>query len=162
MNPRQAKVCVVVALCAFGMGPSDTVRAASPATACALLTQAQVSAALGVPVSPGKNYGVETACQWAYRGASDADTRVVDFAIISPRALDGARMMASMSSAASIAPVRGLGDEAFYFITGPIITLTFRKGGAAYKVYFQHGGSLSVDQIKAQEKTLALHVLEKS
>ena len=44
---------------------SYTVQSFAADEACTLITQAQVSAALEIPVNPGEPIGRPSACQWA-------------------------------------------------------------------------------------------------
>ena len=55
----------------------------------------------------------------------------------------------------SATPTTGVGDDAFYVTTEFGISLYTRKGNTAF-VLGVHDKTLPPDQIKAQEKTLAL------
>jgi hypothetical protein len=132
---------------------------AAPASdACSLLTQAQVSSALGVSVDAGKG-PVPKLCQWAQPGNVGADLLKVDLTLIPVEGFTAAK---TPNEKTSVTPVGGLGDDAYYFATaaGKFMTIRVMKGSSAFSISV-HGGKPSVEQIKAIEKTLAQEALAK-
>jgi hypothetical protein len=140
---------------------------AAPATdACALLTQAQVTAAIGVPMGPGQSSGSSPSmCVWYEPGGSAAKPsakRVL---------LDVFGQMGSLTPVDRFNngktpikgikknPVSGVGDDAYSIVTpgiGP--GLNVKKGNSAFQIRVY--GS-TPDQIEALEKTLAQAVAAK-
>jgi hypothetical protein len=135
--------------------------AGPPTDACALLTQAQVSSALGTSVGAGQRLvsSQPAICGWGQM----AGKRVV---------LSIYTQMGSMTPVQRYnnakntpvkgiikTPVSGIGDDAVYMTTPGFGTgLFFRKGSAAFdlRVY-----GFPLDQLKEKEKTLALDIIGK-
>jgi hypothetical protein len=139
---------------------------AAPATedACALLSQAQVSAALGVPVDAGKQIGPSSAlCGWKQpNDPSHTGNRAMlslyrAMGKISPaeRFENGKIPMQGITKT----PISGVGDEAYYIDTpGLGMGLNVKKGASVFQVRVY---GFPVDQVRAIEKTLAQEVLGK-
>jgi hypothetical protein len=129
-----------------------------PSDACSLLTQAQVSAVLGVSVGAGQRL-VSTSpllCGWEQPGGSIANSKRVVVAIIKIDQFTHEKtpLPGIIETSAS-----GLGDEAHYMTTPGFGTgLSVKKGSFAFKVRVY---GYSLDQTKAMEKTLAQDVLAK-
>jgi hypothetical protein len=132
--------------------------AAPPGDACSLLTQDQVSAALGVSVAAGQGI-VPKLCQWSQPAKPGADVMKLDLTIITMDGFTGAK---TERGPVTTTPVSGLGDEAYYFAmaSGDRMTLRVKKGSVALSIRV-YGGGLSVDQIKAKERALAPAILAK-
>jgi hypothetical protein len=132
--------------------------------ACALLSQAQVSAALGVPVDAGKQIGPSSAlCGWKQpNDPSHTGNRVLlsiyrTLGKISPveRFENGKIPMQGITKT----PISGVGDDAYYIDTpGMGMGLNVKKGASSFQVRVY---GFPADQIRAIEKTLALEVLGK-
>jgi hypothetical protein len=62
----------------------------------------------------------------------------------------------------SVVPVSGLGDDAYYFAMkdGKFMSIRVMKGSSAFSINVR-GGSPSVEQIKAIEKTLAREAVDR-
>jgi hypothetical protein len=126
--------------------------AQSASDACSLLTQAQVSAAVGAQVGAGTYVmpTFKTTCTWTATG------KIVTLMTTTPATFEAGKT----SPAYKVVPVIGVGDEAYYVVTGgTMVGLVTRKGSVAYKtsVYIQ----LPVDTLESMEKTLALEVASK-
>jgi hypothetical protein len=130
---------------------------AAPADPCSLLTPAQVSAALGANVEPGKRI-VSTICEWKPAGSANSKTVKLDVTILTPRAFEMTKTL--VGGGITKTPVSGVGDEAVSGTTPNLATvLTVKKGDFVFSVHvfpFSDG-----DEIKAKEKTLALQILAK-
>ncbi len=129
---------------------APSLAAPSPADACSLLTQAQVSAAVSAQVGAGE-YVTPTfkaTCTWTAPG------KIVTLMTESTSAFQSGKT--PISPAMKITPASGIGDDAYYVVTGTIVMLFTKKGNVAFKtsVYSQ----LSLDTLMAMEKTLALQV----
>jgi hypothetical protein len=157
--------------CAFALPAAI----ATPAEdACALLTQAQVSAALGFAADAGTyvtpNY-VKT-CTFKVSGDS---AKIVSAVTISYQAADafaaakGLMEQAKASATLEKGPgaskfenvtVSGIGDDAFYTSMGAGYTgLLLKKGNVSLKIAIY--GSMPMEKKKNVEKALALQALAK-
>jgi hypothetical protein len=162
------KTKVAIAVAAFllvVLGSARVVQAAPPTDACSLLTSAEVSAVLGVPVGAGKKtLPTSTAiCGWEVPGEKSMDRKRV---VLSIYTQIGSRTPVQRFDAAKTPmkgitkeAVGGVGDDAIFATTPGFGTgLSFRKGDAAFdlRVY-----GFPADQLKAKEKALAQDVLAK-
>ena len=136
--------------------------AATHDDACALLTDNQVSAAIGVAVQSGKPMGVHM-CQWEQSGASFAKaTRVLltvfgQMGSMSP--VDRFNNSKAAIGGITKTPVTGVGDDAV-FISTMGVALNVRSGSSAFQVRV-NGPRLMPDQIKQMEIALAKQVIPK-
>ena len=148
----------------FGLG-SSAAYAAPPTDACSLLTAAQVSVVLGVPVGPGVKIVPTSAslCGWEVPGQKGLDRKRVVLSIYTQ--LGSMTPVQRFNNAKTPLkgitkePVTGVGDDAIYATTPGFGTgLIFRKGDAAFdlRVY-----GFPLEQIKAKEKTLADCLIQK-
>jgi hypothetical protein len=146
----------VVALFIVGTAVAYSANAAPPDDACALLTPAQVSAALGVPVGSGA-YVTPTfkkTCTWS---ATTSGGGTVTLNLQSLDLFESGKKLASYSKSASTAPVSGLGDDAYYFVTGKLVSLIVKKGNAAFKVAVY--AQIPIEKQEAAEKSLAVQAV---
>ncbi|SPE18969.1 exported hypothetical protein [Candidatus Sulfotelmatomonas gaucii] len=126
--------------------------AQSASDACSLLTQAQVSAAVGAQVGAGTYVmpTFKTTCTWTATG------KIVTLMTTTPATFEAGKT----SPAYKVVPAGGIGDDAYYVVTGgTMVSLITKKGSVAFKtsVYIQ----LPVDTLENMEKTLALEVASK-
>lgn len=145
---------MAAALVLFSTGAERFAYAAPPADACALVTPAQVSTALGVTVKPGE-YMVpsnKTICTFD----SANQKKGVEVAIVKLTLFNNEK---TPLHGVKEEQAKGIGDEAHYMTTPGFATgLSVRKGNFAFKVRTY---GFPDDQAKATEKTLALDVLAK-
>lgn len=128
--------------------------AAPPTDACALLTPAQVSAALGVSVGVGERIVPSSSTLCGYGGAGAAKRVVVAIITVNMFTHEKTPLQGIKEEAAA-----GVGDEAHYMTTPGFGTgLSVKKGNFAFKVRVY---GFSLEEVKAKEKTLALGVLAK-
>jgi hypothetical protein len=158
MRPFHAIMPVVgsgLLLAAMGAAPPA---GNAPSDACSLLTQAEVSAALGVPSGPAQHLAPKgtTLCGWGEAGkAAPADKRVV--ASIETTKAFGYEKTPVQGIVKS--PLTGVGDDAVYVTTPPFGTgLSVKKGDFAFKIRVY---GFADDVVKAKEKALALEALAK-
>ena len=117
-------------LLAFQLAFDTTGSSASAATAddaCALLTAAQVGAALGAAVGQG-TYVTPTfhkTCTWT---ATTSGGGTVTLYLQSLAGYEGGKKLASLGTSATATPVGGIGDEAYYFNTNKLTSLAVKKG----------------------------------
>jgi hypothetical protein len=126
--------------------------------ACALLTTAQVSTALGTTVEAGKPLVASNpkSCGWAPPGGPQIDGKKVTVTLTTPKSFEtGKTPMQGIEKA----PLAGVGDDALYITTPGFGTgLNVKKGNTAFQVRV---GGFKPDQEKAIEKALALEILKK-
>jgi hypothetical protein len=159
MEGNYSKLLFATVTVIFAMSSSLTANAASP-DPCSLLTQSQVSTALGTSVDAGKS--MAGMCQWS--------------APSQPNSMNGKKVTLVMRTAEAfayakranpritVAPASGIGDDAVYDTNhgatpGFATSLSVKKGDAYFVVHIY--GFPDADQVKAMEKALALQVLAK-
>jgi hypothetical protein len=134
-------IALVVAACSTGSSPSSESPAASDAQTglgftadalCALVTQDEVSAAIGASVGPGVPSGVNApSCTWQADDGSGATIAATDPGSVGqiPYGLQGI-------SGAHVTAVAGLGDKAYFAAggTGTTAELDIAKGGRAVTI----------------------------
>ena len=146
---------VIAAIFIVGAAMAPSANAAPADDACSLLTQAQVSAALGASVGAG-SYVTPTfkkTCTWTVAGGAEYVTLMLE-------GLDAYQ-------AGKLAPVKtivvtsisGIGDDAYYLAVGNNVGLIVKKGNVAFKIAVY--GDLPIEKKQAMEKTLAQHVVSK-
>jgi hypothetical protein len=147
--------------------PAHAVPPAPPTDACSLLTEAQVSAVLGVSAGTGQRVmpNSPAVCGWEVPGETSLDRKRVVLSIytqmgsLTPvdRFNNAKRPIAAKNITKE--PVSGVGDDAVSVTTSGFGTgLIFRKGSSAFDVRVY---GFPLDQIKAKEKTLALDIITK-
>ena len=136
-------------------------QAAATDDACALLTQAKVSAALGVKVDAGKR-PVEsdpTFCNWRESGKSEGPARNVVVNLLHVNQFEQGKQP-SRNLKESIS---GVGDEAYFFQPTRLPVNLFVKAGS---VYFKIMARSSVtdpaaEQNRTIDKALAAEIIKK-
>lgn len=139
-------------VCSVAMLGPRAAAAQSGLVPCNLLTQAQVSAALGANVGVGEPIST-TGCTWTLLHVT-ATLSLWD-------ATKWEKMKAPLPGMARVS-VGGLGDDAFFSTGGgrrQLTTLTVKKGLTAF--VFHIYGVDSVSEQMSMEKTLAQDVLAK-
>ncbi|MBZ5660061.1 MAG: hypothetical protein LAO08_06605 [Acidobacteriia bacterium] len=164
-------IFAIFLICAGAALPAN---AAPAEDACALLTQAQVSAALGIPVGAG-TYVTPTYVKTCTFSVSGDSAKSVSAVTISYQSADGyAAAKGFMEQAKARTTVEnnkdagkfqndtasGIGDDAFYTSMGTGYTgLLLKKGNVSLKIAIY--GNLPAEKKKDVEKTLALQALAK-
>jgi hypothetical protein len=130
-----------------------TYAAPSASDACSLLTQAQVTSALGASVGAGAWVAptFKTTCTWRAAPGGGYVTLMME-------GLDAFQSgKVAYVKTIVITPVSGIGDDAYYLAVGSNVGLIVKKGTAAFKVAVY--GQESLDQKEAIEKVLAAQVV---
>jgi hypothetical protein len=146
------------AICILGAGSSPSASGAPADDACSLLTQAQVSAVLGISVEPGQRVipNSPKMCGWAGPGGPTIDGKKVTLTISTPEKFDRGK---TPFQGITKTPVSGIGDDAYYVTAGGFgTTLNVKKGSASFSISV---GGFPIDQVKAKEKILAQDALAK-
>ena len=157
MKTRCSTTLFVTVVAVLAACMSRATYAAPPADACSLLTQAQVSAALGVNIGPGQHLVGPKMCVWPSPGQSGPKSKRASLGLKDPGAFAYAKMPAG--NGITKTPVSGVGDDA---VSGsrpglsPILTV--KKGDVVFVVTVD---GFPPDEAAAKEKALALEVLSK-
>ena len=155
---RMMVTCSAAMLVTLTLLPSMCM-AAPPTDACALLTPAQVSGALGGSVGPGKAL-TKDVCQWSQQGKPGDVLLKLDVNLIT---LDHFTRLKTVTLG-TVTNVGGLGDEAFYstFIQGRTTLTTFdvKKGDAAVVIRVS-GGTKPAEEYQVKEKAVAEALIPK-
>ncbi|MGH7744724.1 MAG: hypothetical protein ACREQ5_07915 [Candidatus Dormibacteria bacterium] len=153
---------IVATLLTFAIGSARTAYAAPP-QACSLLTQAQVSVAVGVLLGPGKEAGALNDCQWS-EPSKPLAVKGVELYVLGPvgsltpaQRFDTIKMPLPVKGITKT-PVSGVGDDAVYGTIGPRTELTVKKGDSVFQIRVY---GLPEEDTKAKEKALAQDVLAK-
>lgn len=163
---------LITAILGFTFGITTPAHAAA-GDACALLTTAQVAAALGVQVDPGalRIPNHREFCIWREHGKEEAAARNVQVSLLTAQQYNIGK---TPVSGIPKTPESGLGDEAYFTKTpgvGPILSV--KKGAAYFRVQvrpipgFSHSKGTEAeekaldDKYKAVERTIAHDILQK-
>ena len=120
-----------IGFAALGVPATGAIQEAS-GDACKLLTAAQVTKVLGVPVDEGANSlpGHPQFCVWREHDKPQMSAQNVQVNFLTARQFDAPKTGPFMKGAES-----GLGDEAYWAYTPGIgFTLSVRKGGTVFRV----------------------------
>jgi ABC-type Fe3+-hydroxamate transport system substrate-binding protein len=133
----------------------------APSDPCALITQAEVSAAVGKQVGAGSNATDSHACEWDYPNSDSPEV----MAGITIEDGDLASFCGKPSDPALglvIEQVQGVGDGAcFTYVTTTTLgsNFTFSKNGHVYSTNAYFGGGTPIATVEAAAKALALAAL---
>lgn len=151
---KSKMVLMAITLVVFSIASVPLAYAAPPADACALVTPAQVSAALGVTVKSGEYMfpSNKTICTFDSAGAKTG----VEVAIVKLSLFNNEK---TPMPGVKEEQAKGIGDEAHYMTTpGFPIGLTVKKGNFAFKV---RAYGFTPQQVKEKDRTLALKIIER-
>jgi hypothetical protein len=126
---------------------SVSANAQSASDACSLLTQAQVSAAVGAQVGAGVwvTPSFKATCTWTAPG------KIVTLMTEGLDAYQAGKK--PLNPAMTIVPASGVGDEAYYVVTGSVVALMTRKASVAFKTSVY--SKLPLDTLESMESALA-------
>jgi len=128
--------------------------------ACTLLTPAQVSGAVGFTVSAGTHVTPTFVATCTWTGSNSSGVQFVTLHLQTPAFYDSAKSGANAAAAAgAVVKSAGIGDDSFYFVEGPQVTLQVKKGSTSIKVAVYK--QIPVEQKEVMELTLAKTVLPK-
>jgi hypothetical protein len=154
-----SRTAPVIATLASILCIANSARGAAPDDPCALLTEAQVGAALGAQVTVVKYVSDAKHCHWEQgkRVATVVDAHLM---VEAAKSYDAAKGMMGMSGKVTRVAVSGLGDDAYYLVGRRDAPLFVKKGNSAIRVAVD-GKGWSMEEIKAKEKALASALLAK-
>jgi len=161
-----SKPAIAAIMAAIVLTISTGARATPTDDACSLLTQSQVSAALGIPMGAGQaippnvpGRPAPTAskmCGWNEPGSDTPSAKRIVLAIMTTQSFATGK---TPVQGITKAPVTGLGDEAYYITTPGLGTgLNVQKGNTALQVRIY---GFPEDQIRTMEKALAENAVAK-
>jgi hypothetical protein len=143
------------------ISPAGLSSAATPTVACELLTQARVSAALGLPVDAGKPIARPGTCQWFGKGKFATLTITLPKGNQTPVDSFNAGKTSKMAGVTA-EPVSGVGDDAYYvYFTGTTkagVGIVVRKGTSSFEIRVY---GFALDEGKTVGKSLAQDVAGK-
>src|SRR5689334_4927147 len=148
-----SRVCGA-ALAAAGLWLWAGAAAAAPPLACKLLSPAELGGLVGASVAqgPSVNGPTSSTCEWKQTGGKPGSEVQV---IVSTKSAD---MFEKGRRIGAVAPVAGVGDEAYQTTYGPHFTvLSARKAGNAVTVTVR--GLKDVAAIQAAEKAVTKTVV---
>jgi hypothetical protein len=161
---RSSRYAITISIAMVCAALPPAVSAAPPTDACALLTPAQLSGALGVPMDAGKYVtpGFLRTCTWTPGGGATPGFKFLTLYLQPADAFDAGKGMLQMGqgkgAAVVISPLSGVGDDAYYANFGGSITSLFvKKGATAFKLTWY--GATAPEKVMAIEKALALQVV---
>ena len=157
MQPTRLLVALTVVGIATWRNPLPS-RSTQTGDACSLLSTAQVTAALGTNVEPGKPVIASNprVCGWAPPGGPKIDGKKLTLTLMTLQSFENGKKPAE---GIEKKPLSGVGDDAIYITTGGFGTgLNVKKGAGAFQLRV---GGFKKDQEMEIEKTLALEVLKK-
>lgn len=145
--------------------------------ACSLLTQTQVSSALGVSVGVGQHPSDEMhlpppdpaidrlACTWYEPGKNSLIAKRVSLNIL--RTIGSLTPVQQFNNAKT--PIHGItkttvtggGDDAFYMVSQLRVTLHVKKGNSVFEMMVGGFSAQQLEQVKTMEKTLAQDAVAK-
>ena len=159
MSLRTVIGVVITAILILGSAATPSANASPPDDACALLTTAQVSAGVSVPVKDGQYVtpGKKETCTWMATKPTDKSTKMVTLMIEGLDMFQSTRT--SLVKTIIVTPVSGLGDEARYVTLSTNVVLHVKKGSVALRITVY--ADLPVETKQAMEKTLAQQVVSK-
>jgi hypothetical protein len=135
--------------------------AAAPTVACELLTQARVSAALGVPVNAGTPIARPGTCQWFGKGKFATLTITLPKGNQTPVDSFNAGKTSKMAGVTA-EPVSGVGEDAYYvYFTGTTkagVGIVVKKGTSSFEIRVY---GFPLDEGKTVGKSLAQEVAGK-
>jgi hypothetical protein len=159
----RSKIIIAVVVGGFFVVRIGTSIAANDA--CSLLTEAQVSAVLGVPVGAGQHITSNNPllCGWSQSGGTTPSSKrvLVDMlaAIGNSKPVDRFNTAKTPVEGITKTPASGIGDDAVYITTPGLGTgLMIKKGSSVIQIRVY---GFTVEEIKEKEKTLAMNALPK-
>lgn len=135
---------------------------AAPTDACALLTQAQVTAAVGLSLGAGNhvNQTFTKTCTWT--PAASGEIKALTLNLQTAEEYDGAKaklekLKPLMPDPPKTSSVTGIGDDAYFIEIPNITSLLVKKGSQAFKLVIY--GAMPAPKAESALKTLAAQVL---
>src|SRR5579863_244695 len=135
MPSRLGILLAIATFFIFASAAAPSSNAAPPDDACALLTQAQVSAGAHVSVFPGSPLTPtdKKVCAWPAAKRVPKSVELVTLMLQTPASFRTGKS-APVGTTIVMTPVTGLGDDAYYLALEDNVSLFVRKGNAVFKL----------------------------
>jgi hypothetical protein len=159
MSSKITFALAFAAILIFTSAAAPSTNAAPTDDACALLTGAQVSAGVSIPVKDGVPITPtdHKVCTWSATKPVPKSTKLVTLMLQTSDWFDKGK--AAHLAGTVTTPVTGVGDDAFYLALGENAGLIVKKGNVAFKVAVY--ADVPLADKEAMEKTLALQIVSK-
>ena len=155
MSPKLTLGAAIAAILIIAIAIAPSANAQSPNDACSLLTQAQVRAALIVPVNAGTSTPDKKVCTW---NVSAPTAKGLKFVTLFLEDMSVYQSGKQASPGRAVTPVSSVGDDAYYSTMGTFVLLHVKKGSVAFRVSLYAGADIPMEKKQDMEKTLALQV----
>jgi hypothetical protein len=158
LSPAAAPAAAAASTSPAAPAPVASQSAASAMDPCTLLTQAEVSAALGVVAGQGTTAADPRQCTWLPAAAGPPGQQ----ASVTINAATALSQLCAATSTGGSTPVQGVGDAACFAGiggTGLATYLAAQKGAQIFTVSVVLATGTPIPTIEATEKTLALAIL---
>jgi hypothetical protein len=160
---------IIAAMFIVAAATAPLATAAPPSDACPLLTQAEVTAVVGVSVGAGSHITPTylKSCTWEPPGGATVQFSSVLLALESAAAWQSAKAMLqavanspnNIKNGITMTPASGIGDDALYSSVGNYTKLIVKKGDVAFQIVIS--GSAPIEKKRDMEKALAAKVISK-
>src|ERR1700722_2692433 len=119
MRPGSCRSAISIVVLMIGAAAVPSAGASSATDACSLLTPAQLSAALAVPMDAGKYVtpGFVKTCTWTPSNGPTPGIKYFTLTLQSVQGFEGGKSLAQTGQskgAAAMTPLSGVGDDAYY------------------------------------------------
>jgi hypothetical protein len=150
MNAKSASAVAMGIAGLLVAGSAGIATAHATPDPCTLLTQSEVSTALGVKVDAGKPLGT-TGCEWDGPGSQNIK------ASITVHDATQWQLMKTPLPRMPKVPATGIGDDAFYTTVSTLTTLSVKKGDVTFVIHLM--GIQGQSKQESVEKALAKDVI---
>ena len=168
MRSTLSFTCFACCLVLLFSAATPTLNAAPPGDACSLLTKAQISAVVGVPVGDGSSVaGYSKMCTWKPSGGQAEGFQMVTLNLESAESYQAAKSMLqtvvnsptnqSAQKSITMTAVSGLGDDALFSSVGGYSKLIVKKGDTVFQIVVY--SAATIEKKRDLEKALAAKVL---
>jgi hypothetical protein len=148
----------ITAAACFASGALAVAHAKSGGDACALLSAAQVSTVLGVPVQEGEHIVPDslTSCGWAGPGDPSIGSKKIVLSLMTARSFAVGK---TPVKGVTMTVAEGVGDDAYFISMPPFGTaLSVKKGDAYFQLRI---AGFPSGQVRTLERALALRLLDR-
>jgi hypothetical protein len=148
----------ITAAACFASGALAVAQAKTAGDACALLSAAQVSTVLGVPVQEGEHIVPDslTSCGWAGPGDPSIGSKKIVLSLMTARSFAVGK---TPVKGVTMTVAEGVGDDAYFISMPPFGTaLSVRKGDAYFQLRI---AGFPSGQVRTLERALALRLLDR-
>jgi hypothetical protein len=155
MSSKITIAAAIAAILILATAVAPSLNAQSSSDACSLLTQAQVKAALTVPVNAGTSTPDKKVCTW---NVSTPTAKGLKFVTLYLEDMSVYQSGKQGRPPMVVTPVSNVGDDAYYSTMGAFVLLHVKKGGVAFRVSLYAGTDVPMEKKQDMEKALALQI----